>query len=54
MNTQQFTQYQKCLAEIAKLHDLCGTEMMDSIQDMMTESQEDIVWAHPAIDALRV
>ena len=54
MNTVQFNQYQKCLTEIAKLHELCGTEMMDSIQDMLTDDQYDTVGLHSAIDALRV
>lgn len=54
MTPEQFSQYQKCLDEIKKLQDLCGTTMMDSIQDMMTNDQQDIAWAHPAIDALQV
>lgn len=54
MNTAQFTQYQKCLDEIAKLHELCGTEFMDTIQDSMTDDQYEIVRVHKAIDCLRV
>ena len=54
MNTQQFNQYKKCLDEIAKLHALCGTEYMDTIQEMFTDEQYDEANAHKAIDCLRV
>lgn len=54
MNTAQFTQNQTCLDEIAKLHALCGTEYMDTIQEMFTDEQYDLANAHKAIDCLRV
>ncbi|WP_371801743.1 hypothetical protein [Candidatus Lokiarchaeum ossiferum] len=52
MTPEQFTQFKHTLAEIQKLMEVCGSEYLDSIREMMTDEQYDEVRDHKAIDVL--